>query len=150
MKDLLYSALVAMILYFNSCQQNTDKTPSHELIKNEDLKLQIYLFHPVKTCETCKSMEYNMEKVLDSLFKEEVKNGLIDFKVITISDSKNKTLVEKYEVKKTSLRFIKIENGVEKDHDLSEFAFNYSNVVPDYFMKAIKDSIDNFISKNPN
>ena len=134
------NGLIILIIFFNTACNKVEGTE-----KNKNIKLQIYLFHPEKSCETCISMKTNMKKVLDSLYKDEVEKGIINFKEVIITDKDNKLLVDKYTVKKTSLRFIKIENGIENDVDLSEFAFDYSNVVPEYFIDKINDTIRYYI-----
>jgi len=151
-KSVFYLILFVSFSIF-SCNQsaknqesNSDTTANaNQLAQNANLKLQIYYFHATHRCKTCNSIENNVKQVLESNYKEQMAKGLIDFKVLCVDDEANKTLVNKYEAAGASLHLVKIENGVEKDNDLTDYAFSYSNVEPDVFIKGMKDTIQYFI-----
>ncbi len=153
MKKNVFLLLITLSAVFFACNQaaqnqnnNSDSTKiTNELVQNTNLKLQIYYFHATHRCETCISIEKNVKKVLESYYKDQMSKGIINLKVLCVDDEVNKALVEKYQAAGAALHLVKIENSVEKDNDLSDFAFSYSNVEPDVFIKGMKDTIQYFI-----
>ena len=151
-KNIFFLFVMVSFVFF-SCNQsaqnqnnNSDSTnTNNQLAQNQNLKLQIYYFHATHRCETCTGIEANVRKVLENNYKDQIAKGVINLKVLCVDDEANKTLAEKYQAAGASLHLVKIENGVEKDNDLTDFAFSYSNVEPDVFIKGMKDTIQYFI-----
>jgi thioredoxin-related protein len=151
-KSVFYLLLLVSFIVL-SCKQSaqnqdyiSDSTANaNQLAQNPNLKLQIYYFHATHRCKTCNSIENNVKKVLDDNYKEQMAKGIINLKVLCVDDEANKALAEKYEAAGASLHLVKIENGVEKDNDLTDFAFSYSNVEPDLFLKGMKDTVQSII-----
>ena len=151
-KNVFYLFILVSFIDF-SCNQgaqnhdnNSDSTTmTNQLAQNPNLKLQIYYFHATHRCKTCNGIENNVKKVLDDNYKEQIAKGIIDLKVLCVDDEANKALVEKYEAAGASLHLVKIENGVEKDNDLTEYAFSYSSNEPGLFLKGINDTIQYFL-----
>lgn len=151
-KNVLYFILLVsfIVLSCNQSAQNKDNdsdstSKAYQLAQNANLKLQIYYFHATHRCETCTSIENNVKKVLENNYKDQIAKGVIDLKVLCVDDEANKALAEKYQAAGASLHLVKIENGVEKDNDLTDFAFSYSNIEPDVFIKGMKDTIQSII-----
>jgi len=152
-KSVLYFFLLVSFSIFscNQSTQNQDNTSdstanSNQLAQNANLKLQIYYFHATHRCKTCNSIENNVKQVLETNYKDQIAKGVIDLKVLCVDDEANKAFAEKYQAAGASLHLVKIENGVEIDNDLTDFAFSYSNIEPDVFIKGMKDTIQFFIN----
>jgi hypothetical protein len=148
-KNVFYLLLMFILVFF-SCngtkeekQQNTDSSAIK--VPNPNLKLQIYYFHATQRCPTCNSIEANIKQVLETNFKEQIANGIVDFKSLCVDDKANKALAEKYEATGAALHLLKIDNGKESDFDLTEFAFMHSRNEPDFFLQSMKDTISYFI-----
>ncbi len=149
MKAKIVFLLIATIL-FVACNQSSQKT-NNEQVKNQitqnlNLKLQIYYFHATNRCPTCNSIEANIKQVLASNFKNEVEQGIVNFTILNVEDEANKTFAEKYQASGASLHLIDIENGTEKDNDLTDYAFSYSRNKTDFFLKGMQDTISYFIN----
>lgn len=149
MKTKIVFLLIATIL-FVACNQSSQKTNNeqvkNEITQNPNLKLQIYYFHATNRCPTCNSIEANIKQVLESNFKNEVEQGIVNFTVLNVEDEANKTLAEKFQATGASLHLIDIENGTEKDNDLTDYAFSYSRNKTDFFLKGMQDTISYFIN----
>lgn len=141
--------LFIVTIFTVSCNQNTQKNNNeqvkNEISQNSNLKLQIYYFHATHRCPTCKSIEANVKNVLDSNFKVELEEGIINFKVINVDNPENQDIAEKYQAFGSALHLVKIENGIENDNDLTNYAFTYSYKQPQEFKKSLVEVINNLI-----
>jgi hypothetical protein len=151
-KSVFYLFLLVLFSIF-SCKQNAknqdnnseNTNSANQLVQNPNLKLQIYYFHATHRCKTCNSIENNVKSVLENNYKDQISKGIIDLKVLCVDDEANKALAEKYQAAGASLHLVKIENGIEKDNDLTDFAFSYSKTQPEVFIKGMKDTIQSII-----
>jgi hypothetical protein len=151
-KNHLVILLLISFLSFecsNSTQNQNDNSEvtktTNQLLKNSNLKLQIYYFHATHRCATCNSIEENVKQVIENYYKNEMDNGILEFKVLCVDEQSNKDIVKKYEATGAALHLVKIENAKEQDHDLTEFAFMYSRSEPDFFLKGMQDTIRYFL-----
>lgn len=148
MKTKTFFILIAAMLFtacIHSPQKTENKQLESEITQNSNLKLQIYYFHSTRRCLTCNSIEDNMKQVLESDFKDEVEQGIIDFKALNIEDAENKALAEKYLATGASLHLIEIKDGVEIDNDLTNYAFSYARRQSEVFLEGMRDTINSFI-----
>ena len=81
---------------------------------------------------------------MESNFKNEIEQGIINFTVLNVEDTENKNLAENIRLQ-AALHLVDIENGAEKDNDLTKYAFSYSRKQPDVFLKGMSDTINYFI-----
>jgi thioredoxin-related protein len=148
MKTRIFFILIVAII-FAACIQNSDKTNKaqvkSELIQDSNLKLQIYYFHTTRRCPTCNSIEDNIKQVLESDFKNEIERGIINFKSLNVEDAENKGLAEKYQATGAALHLIDMQEGVERNNDLTNYAFSHSRRQPEVFIQGMRDTINFFI-----
>jgi len=144
-KILIFVAIASISFFSCNPQGGAKQSEANDQATNSKLKLQVYYFHATHRCSTCTGIEANVKQVLENGFKEEQANGLINLKVLCVDDKANKTLAEKYEASGAALHLVKLENGKEKDIDLTEFAFMHSPTEPDLFMKSLHDTISYFM-----
>jgi hypothetical protein len=124
MKNILFIALIALFAACGNKNNEMEKdTPSTDL-KND--RLEVYAFHGVRQCETCKHMKAYSKATLEKHFKTELKSGTIIYQVIDVDDEKNAVLAEKFEATGTALMINKVKNGKESIEDWSDFAFEYA------------------------
>jgi len=90
-----------------SCNQSSNKqiseTTNDTVSKQSKAKLQIYYFHLTNRCITCNSIEANVKSVIESMYSEEIKQGLISFESINIQEKENWEIAEQYETANASL-----------------------------------------------
>ena len=109
-------------------------------------KIEVIDFHSTHRCITCNAIEKHAKLTLDTYFSEELKNGKITFQVINVDDKKNYKVAEKFEAAGTSLFLNVIIDGVEKQIDLTQFAFKYGKNEVE-FKKRLKSRIEKQLTK---
>lgn len=105
-------------------------------------KLQIIYFHAERRCPTCISIEDNTKKTLNTYFAEQVKNGTITLRVLSVEDEKNQKLVEKYEADGSKLLLTYMVGKKETTTDFTNFAFSYSRNEAEKFIAGLKAEIE--------
>lgn len=137
------------LIFFVACNQDVKKTAPQQdtgfIIQNPNLKLKIYYFHATHRCVTCNSIEANVRQVLESHFKNEMEQGIISLTVLNVDDPANRPLAIKYQAFGSSLHLVDLENGIEIDNDLTEYAFLHSRKQPDFFLQGMSDTISYYI-----
>lgn len=109
--------------------------------------LRIYYFHGERRCPTCISIEKNTKALLENKYKKEMEEGSIVFYSIDISASKNKSLVEEYEVTYSSLILDTNETNKDGATNLTSLGFRYSRRQPVKFKAALQKAIDALLIK---
>ena len=109
-------------------------------------KIEVIDFHSTHRCITCKAIESNTKLVLETNFAKELKDGIISFNVVNVDDEKNYKLAEKFQATGTALFLNVIEDGEEKQIDLTQFAFMYGKNT-DEFTKRLTSRIEKQLSK---
>jgi len=144
MKALLVLLIVVSTVIFSACQES--KTPNQNTAlssKNtkDSVQLEILYFHSTHRCPTCNSIESNIKTLVETEFKPLVDRGLIDFKVINIDLDSNRAMAEIYEAFGSTLILVEHQNGQEKEHNFTDFAFSYSRNEPQKFLREMNDTI---------
>ncbi len=148
MKARIFFILIATVLFIactQSPQKASNEQPRSELTEDSNLKLQIYYFHTTRRCLTCNSIEDNVKQVLENDFANEIKQGIINFRALNVEDAENKSLAEKYQATGAALHLIDMQEGVERDNDLTNYAFSHSRRQPEVFIQGMRDTINFFI-----
>jgi len=104
-------------------------------------RLEIYVFHGTRQCETCKNMKKNTKATLEKYYEQELKSGKIVYQIIDVDDAKNEKLAEKFQATGTSLMVNKVVNGKDNISDWSDFAFDKANNAQ-AFMPELKSKIN--------
>ena len=89
----LITAFLLMIPFIGCTGQTTGKeavTADH----NSD-KIEAYYFHFTARCTTCRTVEARAKEDLESLYPNQVKQGLITFQSLNLEEAPNKTLADK-------------------------------------------------------
>lgn len=102
--------------------------------------IEVYDFHTTNRCVTCKAIEANTKYTLETYFAEELKSGKITFQVVNIDEKENFDLAKKFYASGTSLYLNVIQNGKEKQLELTQFAFMYGKD-RSVFSKKLKEKI---------
>lgn len=108
--------------------------------------IQIFDFHTTNRCVTCKAIEANTKYTLETYFKNELESGKITFKVINIDKEENQQIAEKFYASGTSLFLNVINNGNEKQVDLTQFAFMYGKKQQE-FSEKLKTKLEKQLQK---
>ncbi len=109
--------------------------------KSTELKLIVYYFHGTHRCATCRAIEENTKKVLETKFGNELANGIIHLKIINYDDEKNRDLTEKFEVAWSSLFLVGTGDNEDFVKNMTDFAFRYGRTNPEKFQKGLTKAI---------
>lgn len=118
--------------------QNKGTGGQHEVVEAAD-GVEVLFFYGRQRCLTCKAIERATEELLNVEFADELGNGRLVFRKLSIDD--NEALAEKYRVTWTSLVVVGHCRGDEKVENLTEFAFAKARKSPDAFKKGLYDKI---------
>ena len=88
------------------------------------------------------AIEKEAKAVVERQFANDVKNGKVVFRTIDISDPKNESLADKYEVSWSSLYLTTFKNGKETRQNLTEFGFGNARSKPDVFKRGLTEKIN--------
>jgi len=105
-------------------------------------KIKVYYFHPEERCPIDQSVEVNTKTVMETNFKQQVKDGAIDFRIINTDDKNNAKLVSGFDINAQALYIVKVMNGKDFKTDFTRFAFDFGLSNPMKFRKGLKDEIE--------
>lgn len=111
------------------------------------VKIKVYYFHTEERCPIDQSVELNTTAVMQGNFREKIKDGTIDFRIINTDDKTNAKLVSQFDINAQALYIVKVEKGKVIKTDLTKFAFDYGLSNPLKFKKGLKDEIDKNLGK---
>ena len=131
---------LGLVLSLQACaQKDTDTVIANNPAK---LKLKVLYFHITNRCNTCRSIEANVRKTIDSCFIKELATGVIDLYVMNCELPENKDMVAKYEAYGATLAFSAYISGAEqKPEDLTNWAFQKVHT-PAVFISELKAKIE--------
>lgn len=104
-------------------------------------RVEVIYFHGKQRCATCMAIEKNTKEVVNTLFANELKNGIVVFKAVDISTTEGEKIADKYEVTWSSLFVNKWNDGKEIRNNLTEFGFGNARKNPNGFKKGLADKI---------
>jgi len=109
------------------------------------MKIAVYYFHGANRCVSCVAIEEVTKKTINTYYKKELSEGTIQFKVIDIEESKNKSISEKYQVFGSSLFVTKNFNGTETKTDLTGDGFKYAKNKEEKFIEILRKTITDYL-----
>jgi transcription elongation factor Elf1 len=108
-------------------------------------KVLVYYFHVTHRCNTCQSIEATTQKLLDTYYADELKNGTIIFQSFNCEVPENKALVDKYQAYGSTLALTPIVKGKEAGID-DETNFAFSKIHDEsLFISELKSKIQEFL-----
>jgi len=134
------------LLFFFFTMIATAQTEQTKLQIQEN-GIEVFDFHTTNRCITCKAIETNTKYTLETYFSNELKNGVISFRVVNIDKKENFELAKKFLASGTSLFLNVIKNGKEEQIDLTQFAFMYGKKQDD-FSKRLKEKIEEHLENS--
>ncbi|MEA4839450.1 MAG: nitrophenyl compound nitroreductase subunit ArsF family protein [Bacteroidales bacterium] len=141
MKQLLLWSMVAVMMIggmsCNAAQGKNDQSAKKVAAQN----VEVYYFHFTRRCITCKAVEAESKKALESLYPAQTKAGKITFEEINLDDESSKVLAEKLGIGGQSLLIV----GGGKKIDLTSQGFMYAKSNPEKLKAEIKAAIDSLI-----
>ena len=137
---LLLSIVVVMMIGSMSCDAAQGKNgQTVKAITTQ--KVEVYYFHFTRRCVTCKTVEAESKRAVESLYPAQAKAGKINFKSINLDDDNSKAIAKKLDVGGQCLLVV----SGSKKIDLTSEGFMYAISNPEKLKAVIKSAIDPFI-----
>jgi len=139
-----YKLIITLLLIasFSACTGQPSKKEVKTSDNNSD-KIEAYYFHFTARCTTCKTIEASAKENLETLYPNQVKQGLITFQSINLDEASSKSLAEKLGVSGQTLLLVK---GNQKIN-LTNEGFMYAVVKPEKFKEIINEKVDGLLIK---
>jgi len=133
---MLYAAILLMAS--SMCATTPAKTAPKTTVAK---KVEVYYFHFTRRCETCKAVEAESKKALETLYPAQVKSGQVSFTSINLDDKSSKALAAKCKAEGQSLLII----SGNKRIDITDNGFMYARTTPDKLKAVIKAEVDKLL-----
>ncbi|MCF8369472.1 MAG: nitrophenyl compound nitroreductase subunit ArsF family protein [Bacteroidales bacterium] len=108
-------------------------------------QMDIYYFHRTQRCQTCLSIEENINKTLNTQFADEVAGGKIVLHSLDYQGEAENEFVTKYNIDGPTLLLVKTKKEKETVKDLTDFAFENSLHQGEKFREGLESKINEFL-----
>jgi hypothetical protein len=142
MKTYRFIIALFFISQFVACNGQTPNTEIKASADNSD-KIDVYYFHFTARCTTCRTVEARAEENLESLYPNQVKQGLITFQSLNLEEAQYKTLADKLGVSGQTLLLVKRDQKI----NLTNEGFMYAVAKPEKFKEIIKENVDGLLTR---
>jgi hypothetical protein len=136
MKKIIFAGFMMLILAGASCNAQTEKKQAVSSASGNDV--EVYYFHMTTRCVTCKTIEAEARKNIETLYASQVKTGKISFTALNVQESPGKDIGAGLGVNSQTLLIVK---GDQKINITNE-GFLYAVSKPEKFKEVIKEKID--------
>jgi hypothetical protein len=130
---LLLALLIPMVCLAQTSKKEAKATSTD--------KVEAYYFHFSSRCVTCKAVEAEAKKNLETLYPEMVKQGKMSFQAVNMDEAPGKVIAEKMQVSGQTLLLVK---GTQKINITNE-GFLYARTNPEKFKLIIKEKVDGLL-----
>jgi hypothetical protein len=142
MKTIKLLLAVAMLVPFVSVNAQSSKKEVKTSSSSSD-KIEAYYFHFTARCTTCRTIEAKAKENLETLYPNQVKQGLITFQSLNLDEATNKTLADKLGVSGQTLLLVKGDQKI----NLTTEGFMYAVAKPEKFKEIINEKVDGLLIK---
>ena len=103
-----YRLIIAFLLIspFIACTAQSSNKEVKTAANTSD-KIEAYYFHFTARCVTCRTIEAKAKENLETLYPNQMKQGLITFQSVNLEEASGKTLAEKLGVSGQTLLIVK-------------------------------------------
>jgi len=133
MKKIILLGFTIMLMSSLFSIAQTSKTATQS---SASAKVEAYYFHMSTRCVTCKAVEAEAKKNLESLY-----GGKVIFQAINIEDDANKAIIEKLKISGQTLLLVKGDNKI----NLTNEGFMYAVNNPVKFKSITKEKVDGLL-----
>jgi hypothetical protein len=137
MKTLRLILTLVLVIPILSCTSQPVNNQVQVVAASSD-KIEAYYFHFTARCTTCKTIEAEAKKDLESLYPNHVKQGLITFQSLNLEEEPNKALAEKLGVSGQALLLVKGDKMI----NLTNEGFLYAVAKPEKLKEIINENVD--------
>ena len=135
-----FRLFIAMLLLapFTSCNAQPSQK---EASGSSSDKIEAYYFHFTARCMTCKTIEAKAKEDLETLYPNQVKQGLITFRSINLDEASSKQLAKKLGIEGQTLLIVKGDQKI----NLTNEGFLYAVPKPEKFKEIINEKVDGLL-----
>ena len=142
MKSLRILLPVTFIIFLISCNAGAPQKEPKEVATSSD-KVEAYYFHFTARCATCRTIEAKAKENLETLYPNQVKQGLITFQSLNLEEAATRPIAEKLGVTGQTLLLVKGDQKI----NLTNEGFMYAVVKPEKFKEIINEKVDGLLSR---
>jgi hypothetical protein len=141
MKTMKLLLAIALFIPLLSCNAQTSKKEVKAAASSD--KIEAYYFHFTARCVTCRTIEAKAKENLETLYPNQIKQGLITFQSVNLEEASSKPLAEKLGVSGQTLLIVKGDQKI----NLTNEGFMYAVVNPEKFKEIINEKVDGLLIK---
>jgi hypothetical protein len=142
MKTLRLTLSLTFLISFLSCNSQPVKNEINAAISSSD-KIEAYYFHFTARCTTCRTIEAEAKKNLETLYPNQFKQGLITFQSLNLEEESTKPVAKRLGVAGQTLLLVKGEQKI----NITNEGFMYAVVKPEKFKEIINEKVDGLMIK---
>ena len=131
-----------LILPLVACTAQPPNKDAKAYTSNSD-KIEAYYFHFTARCVTCRTIEAKAKENLETLYPNQVKQGLITFQSLNLEEAPNKTLADKLGISGQALLLVKGDQKI----NLTNEGFMYAVAKPEKFKEIINEKVDGLLNR---
>ena len=137
----LIIVLLLLVPFFACTGQSSDKEAKAS--SNNSDKIEAYYFHFTARCMTCRTIEARAKENLETLYPNQMKQGLITFQSVNLEEASSKPLAERLGISGQTLLIVKGDQKI----NLTNEGFMYAVVKPEKFKEIINEKVDGLLAK---
>jgi hypothetical protein len=142
MKTLRLTLSLTFLISFLSCNSQPVKNEINAAISSSD-KIEAYYFHFTARCTTCRTIEAEAKKNLETLYPNQFKQGLITFQSLNLEEESTSPVAKKLGIAGQTLMLVKGDQKI----NLTNEGFMYAVVKPEKFKEIINEKVDGLMIK---
>lgn len=135
MNPIKFLITLVFVLTTLSCNGQTNPTTKKA---EKTGKIEVYYFHFTARCVTCKTLEAEAKKDVETLYPKLFKKGMISFQSVNLDEKTGEALADKLKVNGQTLLIVK----GKKQVNITNEGFLYARSNPKKFKEIIKEKID--------
>ena len=93
-------SIIVLCMGMITCSHSQTEKKTDNVQERKDM-VEVLYFHGAQRCKTCKAIEQNTMKIIESNYTDEINTGKLVFKSVDLTQEKE--LAKKYEVTWSSL-----------------------------------------------
>ncbi|MGE0077439.1 MAG: nitrophenyl compound nitroreductase subunit ArsF family protein [Bacteroidales bacterium] len=138
MKTLKLLVILFSVVLTTSCNAQGGSKNTTALTSGN---IEVYYFHFTARCVTCKTVEAEAQKNIETLYAEQLKSGKISFQSINLDDDSSKAIAEKLGISGQTLLIVCGDQKINITND----GFMNARSNPDKFKQIMKEKIDKLL-----
>jgi cytochrome oxidase Cu insertion factor (SCO1/SenC/PrrC family) len=138
MKTLTSIILLIATLFILSCSSPSQQPVVIRAESENSDKIEAYYFHFTARCATCKTIEADTKKNLETLYPEQTRTGLITFQSLNLDEEPSRAIAKQLGVSGQTLLLVRGDQKI----NLTNEGFMYAVPKPGKFKEIINEKVE--------